>query len=337
MVMSHTLIQLIREKHPNANIDVIAPGWTEGIIERFPEVRHAHALPIQHGELALKRRYEIAKSLRQFGYDQVFVLPNSFKSALLPLWAKINTRTGWLGEMRYHLLNDARQLDKAKYPLMIERFAALAFEPNAKLPKALPKPVFKINQTNQLELVNKLQLDKDRPIIGLCPGAEYGEAKRWPTKHFAAVASHYINKGYQVWIFGSDKDKPFAKDINAQCNQGCADLTGRTSLGDAIDLLSLCHGVVTNDSGLMHISAAVGTYVVAIYGSSSAEFTPPLSDRVSIINKKLACSPCFERTCPLSHLDCLNTLMPNTVIKALDTGIKNVPDQKVSAHETADH
>ena len=164
-------------------------------------------------------------------------------------------------------------------------------------------------------------LNTQRPVLGLCPGAEFGPAKRWPEHHYAAVAQHWIEHGGQVWIFGSGKDQPVADTI-VELLENSADehatvLAGNTSLEQAVDLLSATTAVVSNDSGLMHIAAALKRPLVAVYGSTSPGFTPPLGDRVAVVRLGLECSPCFERECPLGHLNCLRQLPPSQVIDAL--------------------
>jgi heptosyltransferase-2 len=154
----------------------------------------------------------------------------------------------------------------------------------------------------------------------LCPGAEYGPAKRWPTHHFADLAREKIQSGFQVWIMGSQKDNDIAEQIHARVSSPhCYNLTGKTSLADAIDLMACGALVVSNDSGLMHMAAALQKPLIAIYGSSHAGFTPPLSEHVKILSLNLSCSPCFARTCPLEHLRCLNDLSPQQVLSAMES------------------
>jgi heptosyltransferase-2 len=183
-----------------------------------------------------------------------------------------------------------------------------------------------VDQTSQQATCEKLGLSLDKPIVGLCPGAEFGPAKRWPEQHYAAVASHLINKGHQIWLFGSKKDHEVTdkiqKTLTAEQQHFCFNLAGKTSLIEAVDLLAACHTVVSNDSGLMHVSAAVGCNIVAIYGSSSPKYTPPLTDSLEMVHTDIECRPCFKRECPLGHQDCLNKLMPSQVISAVNKFIE---------------
>lgn len=322
MVMAQILFILLKQNDQEAIIDVLAPGWSQPLLQRMPQISSSIILPIGHGELALSKRFYLGKKLTNNNYDQAIVLPNSFKSALIPFWAKINIRTGWKGEFRYGLLNDIRTLDKSKYPLMIERFAALAYPKNQQLPAVLPTPLLVTDTNNQNRALKQFDLDKQRPILGLCPGAEFGPSKRWPEKHYASVAEHYIQQGWQVWLFGSLKDAPIAdaviKNIPEMLHCYVHHLAGKTQLAEAIDLLSLTDIVISNDSGLMHICAALKKNLVAIYGSSSPSFTPPLNNNKIILCLNLECSPCFKRECPLGHLNCLRQLSPYQVINAVD-------------------
>ena len=320
MVMAQVLFRLLKQQQPDVNIDVLAPAWSAPLLARMPEVRASFDLPLKHGEFGFAARKKIGHSLRG-KYQQAILLPNSWKSALVPFFADIPLRTGWRGEMRFGLLNDIRTLDKEKHPLMIERFSALAYPQNTVLPAQLPRPHLAIKADELAAALQKYQLSVDAHILALCPGAEFGPAKRWPERHYAAVASQRIEDGEQVWIFGSAKDVPVAEAIRQLLPESqrrhCHVLAGKTSLAEAIDLLSCANAVVTNDSGLMHIAAALNRPLVAVYGSSSPQFTPPLADAVEVVRLGLDCSPCFKRECPLGHLNCLNELLPSRVLDAL--------------------
>lgn len=318
MVMTQSLFKLIKQQNSTANIDVLAPPWSRPLLARMPEVRQALHMPFGHGQLQFKQRWQLGKALRTEKYDQAIVLPNSWKSALIPFAAKIPLRTGWLGELRYGLLNDYRHLNKRQFPLMVERFLLLGLTANSNICANWQRPQLHIDQAAIKTTLNKFNLTTDKPVLALCSGAEFGPAKRWPAKHFATTAREKMAEGWQVWLFGSVNDQTVAHEIQQYTNKDCIDLTGKTSLGEAIDLLSLANMVVSNDSGLMHIAAALQRPLVVLYGSSSPTFTPPLSDCVKILSLNLACSPCFKRECPLEHLNCLQQLMPVKVLDAID-------------------
>jgi len=320
MVMAQTLFQCLKQRHPECEIDVLAPEWSRPILERMPEVRAALSFPLGHGALELATRRRIGRSLKG-QYDQAILLPNSLKSALVPFFAGIAKRTGWRGEFRYGLLNDVRTLDKARYPLMIERFMALAYDRGADLPTPYPRPSLRIDPLSRDAALAKFGLSLDRPVLALCPGAEFGESKRWPAEYYAEVAEMRIRQGWQVWLFGSKKDFPVGESIRERLIPGlreeASNLSGDTSLAEAIDLMSCADAVVSNDSGLMHVAAALNRPLVAVYGSTSPGFTPPLADQVEIVRLGLECSPCFERTCRFGHYNCMRQLEPAPVLEAL--------------------
>lgn len=318
MVMAQSLFIELKRLNPNADIDVLAPAWTRPLLERMPEVNEAIAMPVGHGSLQWGVRKAVAKSLAEKNYDQAILLPNSLKSALIPWLTRIAKRTGWKGEMRYGLLNDLRPLDKQRYPLMVERFIALAHPKDAELPKP-PAPKLSIDASVVPQLLAKFSLTLDRPVLALCPGAEFGPAKRWPEQHYAAVANQKIAEGWQVWLMGSANDVAVAEEIQSQLDspEFCTILAGQTQLAEAVDLLAQADAVVSNDSGLMHIAAALNRPLVAVYGSTSPKFTPPLSEQVEVVSIPVDCGPCFKRECPLGHLKCLNDLPPKRVLAAL--------------------
>ncbi|WP_245971176.1 lipopolysaccharide heptosyltransferase II [Alkalispirillum mobile] len=319
MVMAQSLFISLRQRHPSPEIDVIAPAWSLPLLERMPEVRRAIPLPVAHGELALGKRWRLGRSLRHEGYQQAIVLPRSAKAALPVLAAGIPRRTGYKGEHRYGLLNDIRPLDRQKLYRTVDRFVALGQEADAPLPPPVPEPHLEISATGRAAAREALGLaGDDAPALALCPGAEYGPAKRWPAAYFAEVARDRLAAGWQVWLFGSDKDRPITGEI-ADAAPGCTDLAGHTTLAQAIDLLASADVVVSNDSGLMHVAAATGRPVVALYGSSDPGYTPPLSSRARILYLGLECSPCFQRECPLGHLNCLRQMHPDRVLEAITT------------------
>lgn len=327
MVLAQSLFKTLKANNPNCIIDVAAPAWTLPLLERMPEVSGKIALPFKHGELAFWQRINFGKSLKKSGYSQAIILTNSFKSALLPWAAGIPTRTSFLGEMRYGLVNDVRSLDKTKLKKTVERFVFLGLKKHQSLPEILPNPQLISNKNKAIDTLKKLGIaEVNSKILGLCPGAEYGAAKRWPAQYYAEVANEALKKGWQVWLFGSDKDVAVATQINQLTQNKCLDLGGKTKLGEAIDLMSLCKTIVSNDSGLMHIAAALDNddekakKLIAIFGSSDPAHTPPMSPNAVIEYLALDCSPCFKRECPLNgdaHLRCLNDIKPSIIISRI--------------------
>ncbi len=316
MVMAQTLLIRLKALYPDCRIDVLAPAWVLPLVDHMPQVRRGIASPFGHGQLRLIDRYKFARQFRH-QYDWAIVLPNSLKSALIPWFAGIPKRTGFVGELRYGLLNDARQLDKTRYPLMVERFALLAEPAGGEVRRPVGLPRLQVAAAETTAARQALQLNDSRPAIAFCPGAEYGPAKRWPTEHFAELAKMLAASGKQIWIFGSGKDAELGEAICGKQTQHCVNLCGRTKLSQALALMQTVEHVVTNDSGLMHVAAALGKPLTAIYGSSSPQFTPPLSDQAKIVSLNLSCSPCFKRECPLGHMDCLNKLTADQVLQAM--------------------
>ncbi|HET7923188.1 MAG TPA: lipopolysaccharide heptosyltransferase II [Gammaproteobacteria bacterium] len=320
MVMAQSLFITLKQQFPDCDIDVLAPAWSKGLLARMPEVRTAIEMPLGHGEFGFAARRRLGIELRAKAYDQAIVMPRSWKSALVPFFARIPRRTGYRGEMRYGLLNDIRPLDKSVLTQTVQRFVALGLPRVAALPPAIPQPKLNMEGVQRDWLLRVLNLDTERCIVALLPGAEYGPAKRWPVEYFAWLARRLVKDGYAVWVFGSDKEKALGDTITEGLGMEAVNLCGRTRLVDAADLLSLATCAVTNDSGLMHVAAAMGVRLVALYGSSSPAYTPPLTDKAKVVYLGLECSPCFQRECPFGHLNCLKQIDVETVYRAIASG-----------------
>jgi heptosyltransferase-2 len=308
-ILAQPLLALLKRNDPAARIDVLAPDWSAPLLGRMAEVDGVIVNPFRHGEFNLGARRALGRRLASADYSHAYVLPNSWKSALVPFFAGIPRRIGYQGEARYLLLNQRRRLDATAHPQLVQRYAALA----GPLPGTLPSPLLgsTIDQQRSARLALKLPHDA-APVI-FCPGAEYGPAKRWPVQHFAALARLVASPQNPVWLVGSTKDVPVGDEIARAAEGAALNLCGRSSLEQAIDLLAAASCVVSNDSGLMHVAAALGRPLVALYGSSSPAYTPPLSVHAKIVSRSLPCSPCFKRECPLGHFDCMNGITPQQV------------------------
>ena len=315
-VMSEPLIRKIAA-HDRCPVDVLAPAWVAPLYKRMPHVGKVIPAPFAHGRLDLKARWKLGRSLATEGYHNAYILPNSLKSALPTFFAAIPNRIGFTGESRYGLINRRQKLDKQLLPRMVDRFLALspAGSPlvDADIPQlsAASGAFDRLRQSLGLPLPGKLAV--------LCPGAEYGPAKRWPTEHFAALARQLNQSGYTVWIIGSAKDQEIGATIELLSEGLAVNLCGRTQLAEAIDLMSGADIVVSNDSGLMHVAAALNRPLIALFGSSSPIFTPPLSKQVTVLRHPVPCSPCFARICRYGHLDCLTRLSPELVMTSIRT------------------
>ena len=277
----------------SGEIDVIAPDWVAPVMRRMPEVRSVIATPFVHGPLQLRERWKLARTLRN--YDQAYVLPNSWKSALIPFFAGIPRRTGYVGEFRYGVLNDTR---KATGASMAAHYAALAGD------GPLSQPRLRVSADEIAQAKRKFGIAGRYAV--LCPGAEYGPAKRWP--YFAELSRKL---SIPVVVVGSEKDR--------QPGIGGTDLTGKTTLDEAIALIAGADFVVSNDSGLMHVAAALGRPQMALFGSSSPEHTPPQSSAARVLWLHIECSPCFQRECPLGHFRCMRDMTVEMVLDQLKT------------------
>lgn len=321
-IMSQPLLTRLRAKYPDARIDALATPWVEPVVLRMPEIDSVISSPLKHKQLNWKGIKTAAKELSKTQYDQVFVLPNSFKSALIPWLAKIPVRKGFLGECRWGLINNVMRPDPKKTGLLVARYLMLADEkphhPAAN--DAFFPPKLKSSLENQTAVLSAFNLNDGKKNILFCPGAEYGPAKQWPVEHFAMLAKSLAELGVRVVILGTQKDVGLGETIQTQAGlneKECVNLCGKTSLDQAIDLIAASDGVVCNDSGLMHVASAVGAKLIAIYGSSAPSYTPPLSDNATVLQEKTECSPCFQRQCKYGHYNCLKNITPNRVLSLL--------------------
>jgi heptosyltransferase-2 len=297
-LMAQPLFTRLREKRPGLELDVLAPPWVAPVVRRMPEVREVISAPFRHGGLQLRERWKVGRALRGRGYEQAIVLPNTWKSALPPFFADIPLRSGYVGESRYGLLN---RLYRRPDRRMREHYARLAEAPGEEPRGALPQPCLKVDAAQVAATCAKFQIAK--PYVVLCPGAEYGPAKRWP--YFADLARRLP---IPAVLLGSRNDEPAAAGVDGR------NLVGKTTLDEAIDLIAGAQYVVTNDSGLMHVAAALGRPLVALFGSSSPEKTPPQSNQARVLWLKPECSPCFQRECPLGHFRCMREITVDQVL-----------------------
>ncbi|HEY2567356.1 MAG TPA: lipopolysaccharide heptosyltransferase II [Candidatus Aquirickettsiella sp.] len=326
IVIAQSLLKYIKHRNPKAIIDVLAPAWSHELYSVMPEINEIFAMPLGHSQFQFKKRWQLGKGLRNKKYHQAIILPNSWKSAIIPFAARIPLRTGWLGEMRFGLLNDWRILNEKILPLMVQRFLALGnikTLANQNLDWHAFQPHLEINHTQETNKYKKLFLIEEKPLLILCPGAAYGPAKCWPAEYFAEIANYKKSKDWQIVLLGSKSDEFMGYRIEKLAKNACINLIGKTSLLDALHILSFAKLVISNDSGLMHLTAALDRPLIALYGSSSPEFTPPLSVKAKIIYLNLSCSPCFERVCPFIHFNCLKQLTPQIVLNAIEDLINN--------------
>ncbi|MBE9567150.1 MAG: lipopolysaccharide heptosyltransferase II [Proteobacteria bacterium] len=317
MVMAQSLFITLKQQYPDCQIDVLAPDWSLPILKRMPEVTEGISADVSHGEFSFFKRRKLGLALKQKNYTHAIVIPRSWKSALIPFFAGIPQRTGYRGEMRYGLLNDIRVLDKKVLTQTVQRYVSHAYENNQEKPPEIPFPSLQVDQHNQLKLLEQFGLQSDKPVACMMPGAEYGPAKQWPLEYYKELAESLVASGWQVWLLGSEKDADAGEAISGA--DGIYNLCGKTRLVDTIDLLACAKSVVSNDSGLMHVAAAVGVEVNVIYGSSTPDYTPPLTtdEKKNIFYLNMECSPCFKRVCPLGHTDCLNNIRYDEIFEKI--------------------
>ena len=321
MVMSQALYRALKEVNPETYISVLAQGGLKPLFERMPEVDEILQFDLRYGELKLGKRKRIGESLRKKNFNKAFILPLSFKSALVPWHAQIEERIGWRGEWRNVLLTDCRTLDKDAYPLMVQRFMSLAYPESDLPPKAILYPKL-LPKSSHIDVeIHGINIEIEGDLLAIYPGAQFGGSKQWPADYYAEVVNMVLKNGWRVWVFGSFNDRSVTDSImekvDKRLRDRCIDLVGRTDLAEATDLLVFASVVLSNDSGLKHIAAALEKNVIGRYGSTSYDFTPPLSDKAELISTDTGCRPCFKRECPFVHLRCLTEIKPERVLGAI--------------------
>lgn len=291
-------------------VSVAALPWVAPVYRAMPQVHEVVELPFAHGKLDWAGRRAVAADLRG-RFDAAYVLPNSLKAALVPFMARIPRRVGYRGEGRYGLLNE-RLPNPPGRPPMVAFYSALAGTPSAAERPRLVCPADLLAGA-----LSAAHVEHGRYLV-FAPGAEYGPAKCWPAGHYASLARALrAAHGMPVLLLGSGKEAALCDTIAAAAPEACRVLAGRTSLIEAIALIAGSAGMVSNDSGLMHVAAAFGVPQVAVFGSTSPEHTPPLNPKARVLWLKdelgLDCMPCFERTCRFGHYRCLVEVPPQRV------------------------
>lgn len=319
LVFTQSLFRLLKQRYLDCRITVLAAPYLRTLLAKMPEVDRWLPSPFQSGRFDLKARLSLAFKIRKQGFTDVYLISNSWKSALMPFLAGIVRRIGWRGEMRYGLLNDLRIFNRLLLPLMYERFAALAFDRGQWFKRPLPRPQLATSQVELNKVVIKLRLDvTSRPVLAIAVGSAGGECKCWPINHQIVLARHYLQLGWQVWLLGGASESVKADRIQQATDWRCVDLTGDTDLGEITELLVLPKVLVAGDTGLLHLAAAVGTAVVGIYGSTTPMFTPPLTDMGVALWRRDSCSPCYRKKCVYGDMHCLWGITPQQVITAVE-------------------
>lgn len=318
MVMAQALYKALYADHTSAEIHVVAPEWSRPLLSRMPEISAVFGLDVSHGEFGLSKRIALSKELRQENYSQAIILPRSYKSALVPWMAKIPMRLGDVGEFRYGLLSKTFPSNKdKKTPNVCNYLRYAGIDTDISTVKKEYCPQLTVDLDNRQRLLEKFKIPVDAPLVACMVGAEFGPSKQWPIEHFATLINLLGKQEINVCLLGSSKDLAAGEKIEALCQSRVFNLCGKTSLVDVIDVLASCKVAVSNDSGLMHIAAAVDVPVVSMYGATTPKYTPPLHAKAKSFYVNLACSPCWQRTCQYDHYRCLKDILPQDVFEAV--------------------
>lgn len=312
IVMSQTLLKKIKSNNPKTSIDILVNSSLKNLVERMPEINKVIILDCSHRELGLFKRLRLAKEIKKSSYDRSIVLSRSLKSSLIPYFAKIPIRTGELGELRYLLINDLKEFSKESRRKTASRYISMYSDNNEELSENY-YPSLDSNSENIKNLSEKYDLKKDKKVIIFAPGAAFGPSKMWPVNKFRELGKK-LNNDFKILILGSNNEKSIGNAIVT--NKNMVNLCGKTSIADAVDLMHISKFCVSNDSGLMHLAAATNTKSISIYGSTSPDFTPPLTKNKDIHYKGMSCSPCFEKKCKYGHYNCLVDIHSDDVFKS---------------------
>lgn len=285
-VRCHSVVKLLRTRSPERPIDLLASSLCAPLLDYMPGVRKGIVADLPRGRLALRAQVALARKLRAEGYGTALVMLRTWKAALAPFLAGIHRRAGFFGEWRLGLINDLR-FGEYGLPRMIDRMGALAFDKGEALPTDWPLPEIVVPAAEREAWRARHALtDTRRPIVAFAPGA-VGAGKAWPVAHYAELARRLADGNISVWVLGGPKEKPLAAEIASAGGGQVTDLTG-DDLRNAIIALSSVDAAVTNDSGLMHIAAAIGTPTIAIFGPTSPYHWAPLNPLAAIMEPSVS-------------------------------------------------
>jgi len=329
-VRCHTVVKLLKQREPDRPIDVLTTTLCAPLLDYMPLVRKAIVCDLPRNKLALAAHMVLARRLHEGNYGQALIMPRTWKSALAPFLAAIPQRTGFVGEARFGLINDLRFGEK-KLPRMIDRCGALALPNGASLPADWPQPELKVPIEDAHAWRARSGLaDDGRPVIAFAPGA-VGPSKRWPADYYAQVAQKLTAQGLSVWVLGSPNETPLAAEIVRAAGPNARDLTS-PDLRNAILALKLARAAVSNDSGLLHVAAAMGTPSIGIFGPTSPWHWAPLNPLAATIQApiELDCRPCHKPTCRLVHHRCMRDIPAEQVLGAVQ---RTLAERRPSAGE----
>jgi heptosyltransferase II len=316
-VRNHSVVKVLQAQMPERPVDVLTSHLCLPLVDYMDGIRQGIAGDLPHGRMAMGARWGLAQRLRREGYGSAIVMSRTWKAALIPFLAGIPVRTGFMGEMRLGLINDVRSGEKA-LPRMIERSLALALPPSAPLPDPIPLPELRVPEAERREFVQRNGLEREvGKAVALAPGAAAGPAKRWPVEYYAGLAGKLAADGIPVWVLGGPGEKAMAQQIAIASGTSASvrDLTGN-DLRQAVRALACAGTAVSNDSGLLHVAAALGTPTIGIFGPTSPWHWGPLNPLAAAVETRveLPCRPCHQPVCPLGHHLCMRTIEPDEVV-----------------------
>ena len=318
-VRCHTVVKLLKQRFPSAAIDILTTSMVAPLLDYMPGVRKGVVADLPRKRLALSDHRALAQRLRAEGYGRALVMPRTWKSALAPLLAGIPRRTGFVGEGRFGLINDLR-FGERRLPRMVDRCAMLALPKGEAAPAQWPLPELKVSASERAAWRQRLGLAPDgRPVIALAPGA-IGPSKRWPAAAYADLARRLAAEGHWIWVIGGPSEKELAAEIADGAD--IRDLTG-SDLRNAILALAAATVAVSNDSGLLHVAAALRTPAVGIFGPTSPWHWAPLNPIAAVIETadELPCRPCHKPVCRLGHHRCMRDISVERVAMSIRQAI----------------
>jgi len=324
-VRCHTVVKLLKQRFPTSPIDVLTTSMVAPLLDYMPGVRKGVVVDLPRSRLALAQQRALARRLRAEKYGQALIMPRTWKSALAPWLAAIPCRTGFIGEARWGLINDLR-FGERRLPRMVDRCASLALPAGRVMPPEWPLPELKVSGSELADWRRRLGLAPDgRPVVALAPGA-VGPSKRWPSAYYADLARRLAGEGNRIWVIGGPGEKELAAEIVPPGRGDIHDLTG-PDLRNAILALAAADAAVSNDSGLLHVAAALGTPAVGIFGPTSPWHWAPLNPIAAVMEVAgtLPCRPCHKPVCRLGHHLCMRDIPADQVASAIRRTLAAVP------------
>ncbi|TMJ04771.1 MAG: lipopolysaccharide heptosyltransferase II [Alphaproteobacteria bacterium] len=314
-VRCHTVVKLLKARFPARPVDVLSTTLCTPLADYMPELRQAIVVDLPRKRLSFAEHKALAARLEREGYGTALVMPRTWKAALAPFLAGIPERIGWLGEWRFGLVNDLR-FGERKLPRMVDQCAALALPAHATLPDTWPLPELRVPAAEVAGWRERIGLaEAGRPIVALAPGA-VGPSKRWPGAAYGELARRLLAQGNGVWVVGGPAEASLVRIIRDGAPE-VRDLTG-TDLRNAILALAAADVAVSNDSGLLHVAAAIGTPTIGIFGPTSPWHWAPLNPIAAAVQQDietLPCQPCHKPTCRMRHHRCMRDISPEHVLE----------------------